>query len=1254
MNHRPTTHKPLSRVLALLLCMIFVITLLPAPAHADYEDGMDCPECGKYHWDDWLACDECGICIDCIDEFHFCKDCEDCCYNKEVCQGCGMCEDCILICPDCGEHCADCDDYTCLACGRCSGCNADTVCYVCFNTCFECENHQQCGNCYKCRDCVDDICDDCEEHCTDCDDGFCWNCGTCSSCNGDTTCPDCHESCDECNEGCYECHRCPDCTITCEDCGELCMECDDGFCLGCNLCSNCNGETACPDCHETCFECNSANQCLDCMLCESCAYLCVSCGEVCMDCDDAFCENCATCSSCNGETACPGCYETCLECCNKAQCRECYYCADCTTVCDGCGDICVDCDDEFCLNCCYCESCNGGTACPSCHETCDNCANHPQCKECLYCSECVLVCESCCEICESCDTGFDVERCLCSECQKDEFRITKQPESVTASSGDTATFRVEAEGHELSYQWEYSDDGGKTWNNSSSISSYVNCEVIIAKDGRLYRCIITDGYGRTRTSKSAKLTVDTVVKPVIKTQPKSIAALAAETVKFTVSATGGKLTYQWQFKAPGTDDWYDSSMTGAKTATLTVPVTAARNGQLYRCIVKNSAGKTTSNSAKLTVITKPTITTQPKSVTAAAGDTVTFTVKASGEGLSYQWQFKAPGTDDWYDSSMTGAKTNTLSVSVTAARNGQKYRCVVKNVAGSTPSQAATLTVKETVKPAITTQPKNIQVAAGNTAKFTVAASGGKLSYQWQYQSPGTSSWNNSSMTGAKTNTLSVPATVERNGQKYCCVVKNASGTATSSAAILTVVTKPVINAQPKSISAGPGDNVTFTITASGTAMSYQWQFKAPGESAWNNSSMAGAKTATLYVTATTARNGQQYRCVVKNAAGSVTSSAATLTVASNLKPSITNQPKSTTAISGATATFYVAAKGGNLTYQWQFKAPGETAWNNSSMTGAKTATLSVPATMARSGQQYRCVVKNGNGSVTSSAATLTVIETPKITTQPTSRTAAAGDTIKFTVKATGGALTYQWQFKAAGTSTWNNSSMTGAKTATLSVPATAARSGQQYRCIVKNAAGKVTSSAATLTVKETVKPSIITQPKSATAAAGDSVKFTVAATGVALTYQWQFKAPGTSTWNNSTMTGAKTKTLTVSATMARSGQQYRCVVKNASGTVTSSAATLTVKETVKPAITTQPKSQTAAAGQTVKFTVKATGGKLTYQWQFKAPGADTWNNSTMTGAKTATLSVPATAARNGQQYRCIIKNASGTVTSTSAKLTVK
>ena len=471
---------------------------------------------------------------------------------------------------------------------------------------------------------------------------------------------------------------------------------------------------------------------------------------------------------------------------------------------------------------------------------------------------------------------------------------------------------------------------------------------------------------------------------------------------------------------------------------------------------------------------------------------------------------------------------------------------------------------------------------------------------------------------------------------------------------------------QPASVTAVAGKTASFSVTAYGQNLQYQWQVKTPGSSNWvnvTNAYCSGMKTAKLTVPATMARNGNLYRCVVSNSGGTATSNAAKLTVVKIDKPVITKQPQSVAASAGTKAYFTVVATGENLSYQWQTKMKSDGDWinvNNPYIEGAKTAKLIVPSTKGRNGYEYRCVVTNPGGSVTSAAVKLTVadIVKPTLTKQPGDVTAVAGTNVKFSVEATGENLSYQWQTKMSSDGNWvnvTNAACSGMKTATLTVPATAARNGYQYRCIVSNEGGSVISTAATLKVTNEAKPALTKQPANANVAAGTSVKFTVEASGFNLKYQWEVKMSSTGDWvkvTNTACSGMKTATLTVPATLARNGYQYRCVVTNDGGSVTSNAAKLTVG--AKPAITKQPTNVTTAAGTKAVFTVEATGA-TGYQWQVKDSGGN-WinvNNPYIEGAKTNKLTVPATAARNGYEYRCLLTNGYGTTTSAVVKLNV-
>ena len=534
--------------------------------------------------------------------------------------------------------------------------------------------------------------------------------------------------------------------------------------------------------------------------------------------------------------------------------------------------------------------------------------------------------------------------------------------------------------------------------------------------------------------------------PVIETQPNGIRAAIGSTAKFKVAAAGAELSYQWQYNSG--DGWKNSNGTGAKTDTLSISVTAARNGWKYRCIITDRLGRScTSGVATLKV--KTTVTAQPESVSAPTGEAAEFTVAASGAGLTYQWQYNKG--DGWKNSGATGSKTTALTINSKTTYNGWQYRCVITDANGV---QTVSGTAKLTVRTVITAQPESVSAPTGEAAKFTVAASGAGLTYQWQYNKG--DGWKISNGSGSKTATLSINTAATYNGWQYRCVITDANGAQTvSGTAKLTV--KTVIVTQPNGYQAALNEAAKFTVSATGAGLKYQWQYNA-GDG-WKTSGATGSKTAELTIYGKTTYNGWKFRCVITDANGATaTSSVATL----KIKTTITAQPANVSAAIGDTANFTVKANGLELSYQWQYNAGA--GWKNSGAAGAATATLSISAKTAYNGYQYRCVITDGNGNKTISAAAALTIKA-KITAQPASITAATGTAAVFTVKATGMELSYQWQYNS-GTG-WKTSNGTGAKTAALTINAKASYNGWQYRCVVTDANGnKVISSAATLTVE--------------------------------------------------------------------------------------------------------------------------------------------------------------------------------------------
>ena len=437
--------------------------------------------------------------------------------------------------------------------------------------------------------------------------------------------------------------------------------------------------------------------------------------------------------------------------------------------------------------------------------------------------------------------------------------------------------------------------------------------------------------------------------PSINKQPLSQTVTAGQAATFSVSATGTyPLTYQWMKNGV--------ALSGAASATYTTPAaTASDNGAQFTVVVSNSLGSVTSTPATLTVsaaAVAPSITAQPANQSVTAGQTASFSVAAVGSApLGYQWLKN--GT------AILGANSSSYNTpATTMSDNGAQFAVTVTNTAGNAASSAATLTVNAAaVAPSITTQPANQSVTAGQTASFSVAASGtAPLSYQWKK--------NGAAISGATGSGYTTPVTTTSDsGAQFTVTVTNTAGNATSSAATLTVnaaAVAPSITTQPANQSVTAGQTASFSVIANGTApLSYQWKK--------NGSAISGA-TASSYTTpaTTTSDSGAQFTVTVTNTAGNATSSAATLTVnapAGQLSavPSSAGFGNVTTGTSNS-QTIKLTNSGGSSVSISQANATG---------TGFSVTGLTLPATIA-AGQSLNFNVvfaPTSAGSVTGSVS---------------------------------------------------------------------------------------------------------------------------------------------------------------------------------------------------------------------------------------------------------------------------------------------
>ena len=94
------------------------------------------------------------------------------------------------------------------------------------------------------------------------------------------------------------------------------------------------------------------------------------------------------------------------------------------------------------------------------------------------------------------------------------LEITGQPEDVAGALGTDATFKVVATGSGLKYQWYFSSNNGVKWTKTSvtgCTTDTITMEITEARNGNLYRCVVTDGSGNSKTSEAAKLTISNIV-----------------------------------------------------------------------------------------------------------------------------------------------------------------------------------------------------------------------------------------------------------------------------------------------------------------------------------------------------------------------------------------------------------------------------------------------------------------------------------------------------------------------------------------------------------------------------------------------------------------------------------------------------------------------------------------------------------------------------------------------------------------------
>lgn len=272
-----------------------------------------------------------------------------------------------------------------------------------------------------------------------------------------------------------------------------------------------------------------------------------------------------------------------------------------------------------------------------------------------------------------------------------------------------------------------------------------------------------------------------------------------------------------------------------------------------------------SSTALFTVNEAPAIGVHPSPQSVCSGNSATFNVTATGSGLTYQWYKGAVMLVN--GGSISGATSNTLTINpVSLTDAATDYYCIATGTCSpAATSNIAALAVTEVVS--ITSQPITSQsLCSGNTANFSVNATGAGLAYQWY--NGATLLTDGGNISGATSPTLSIAnLTTAEASANYHCIVSGISpcNPVTSNNSILIVNDGPAITLQPtdtQTICAG--DSATFAITATGGSLVYQWYKGATPLVDGGN--ISGVSTPTLTINpANPADSAADYHCIVSN-----------------------------------------------------------------------------------------------------------------------------------------------------------------------------------------------------------------------------------------------------------------------------------------------------------------------------------------------------------------------------------------------------
>ncbi|MCX6155853.1 MAG: immunoglobulin domain-containing protein [Candidatus Kapabacteria bacterium] len=259
--------------------------------------------------------------------------------------------------------------------------------------------------------------------------------------------------------------------------------------------------------------------------------------------------------------------------------------------------------------------------------------------------------------------------------------VIKQPLPIQTCIGTKAIFFVDGLGTNLSYKWQ---KNGLDINGAANSATFQISSVNTLDVGN-YSCIVSGDCTPPAVSQAAALSIFQNV--FISTDLVAIDACEGTAASLSVTASGDGLTYIWTKDA--------AVISGQSTNKINFTTIAKTDAGSYQVTIKDACGnQVLSKSVQVTIIAKPSISTQPSNQTVSLGGTANFSVTAGGANLTYQWRKDGTG--------ITGKNAASLQITNATTNDAGNYDCVVTNNCGSVTSNAASLQISGTNNPVLT------------------------------------------------------------------------------------------------------------------------------------------------------------------------------------------------------------------------------------------------------------------------------------------------------------------------------------------------------------------------------------------------------------------------------------------------------------------------------------------------------------------------------------------------------------------------